>query len=364
MATPPDPQPEVLARDKRPSWPALDGMRAFSVVAVMLYHFFYPHVVPGGYLGVDIFFVLSGFLIATLLIREWDRNDKIDLKAFYIRRALRLFPALVAVLIVFTVVVEIDPGLAYVRSPTLRGIPYVVLYIGNLREVNHSLGLFSHTWSLALEEQFYILFPAVLILLSHFTTRRQSARLFFLAAFLELIFRPILIIAHQPLGHLVNNHDVGGLGGLLFGVALAFWLDSPDRYRPSERVVHIAANIGVLAVLLIMCGLNQTRTEMAIWYSVVPIGAAAVLFDQVTAPQAWLSMVLTARPAIWTGKRSYGLYLWHYPLYFVVLWTVPAPSYKIPREIFVFILSFIVAAISYEVIEKPALKLKTRYQRG
>jgi peptidoglycan/LPS O-acetylase OafA/YrhL len=354
---------ETSSAGRAISWPALDGMRAFSVVAVMLFHFYYPHFFPGGYLGVDVFFVLSGFLITSLLARELDAAHSVDLKAFYIRRALRLFPALFAVLIVFSVVVSVDPGLSYVREDTLRAVPFVALYVGNIREIHHSLGLFSHTWSLALEEQFYIIFPAIFIILSRLTTRLNAARILFLAAALETAYRPILLVSGLPLGRLANNHDIAGVGGLLIGAGLALWLASPDRYRPRDAVVHAAASVGVVSLIVMVCVTGQTHAETAIWYTLTPLAAAAILLDQVTVPQRWLAWVLTTRPALWTGRRSYGLYLWHYPLYFVFLWTVPAPKYLVVRQIAVFILSFIVAAASYQVIEKPALRLKARYQR-
>jgi peptidoglycan/LPS O-acetylase OafA/YrhL len=142
------------------------------------------------------------------------------------------------------------------------------------------------------------------------------------------------------------------------------WLASPNRFRPHDRVIHVAASLGVVALALMICVANQTHVDIAIWYTLTPIATAAVLFDQVTAPQRWLAWVLTLRPVIWTGRRSYGLYLWHYPLYYVVLWTVPAPTGNlIPRQAFVFVLSFVVAAASYRFIEEPALRLKARYQR-
>jgi peptidoglycan/LPS O-acetylase OafA/YrhL len=338
-------------------------MRAFSVVFVMLFHFFRPHLLPGGYLGVDVFFVLSGFLIPSLLIREWERNRAVDLKAFYVRRALRLFPALAAILIVFTAVVLLDSSISYARDASLKALPFVVFYVGNIWEVHHSLGLFGHTWSLALEEQFYILFPAIFLILSRTMSRLNVARLLFLAAAAELLYRPVLIISGQPLGHFANNHDIAGLGGLLLGSALAFWLASPDRYRPRDSIVHVVAGIGVVAIILVVFVADQTPTDTAIWYSVVPLASAAILLDQVTSPQRWMARVLTFAPAIWIGRRSYGLYLWHYPIYYTILWTKPAPSHTALLQIGAFVLSFGVAAVSYAVIEKPALRLKNRFER-
>jgi peptidoglycan/LPS O-acetylase OafA/YrhL len=131
-------------------------MRAVAVLVVVVYHlqiFVDGHgVFDGGYAGVDVFFVLSGFLITTLLIRELDTRRSIDLRAFYARRALRLFPAL-AVVIVFAVIVAFSFVPLTTRHPTIAGLPWVIFYVGNWDAAFHpsSLGLLAHTWSLAIE---------------------------------------------------------------------------------------------------------------------------------------------------------------------------------------------------------------------
>src|SRR5215472_11851319 len=150
-------------------WPGLDGMRAVAVIIVALYHI---GVLPGGYLGVDVFFVLSGFLITSLLIREWDKRGRISFRDFYARRALRLFPALSCLLVaagVFAGVVYLAGGTGYLpyARATLGAIPWVLGFAGNwVRALDPSgpigsLGALGHTWSLAVEEQFYLAWPAL-----------------------------------------------------------------------------------------------------------------------------------------------------------------------------------------------------------
>jgi peptidoglycan/LPS O-acetylase OafA/YrhL len=148
------PRHSLIATGGRPvHWSALDGLRAFAVVAVLVYHWYLPYVLRGGLFGVDVFFVLSGFLITSLLIAEWEKWGSIGLKNFYTRRALRLFPALSAVVVLTVVAVLAISQLSTVRHQTLVGLPWVVFYVGNwlrvLHPANDPLGLLAHTWSLA-----------------------------------------------------------------------------------------------------------------------------------------------------------------------------------------------------------------------
>jgi len=145
--------------------PALDGIRGAAVLAVMLFHFGAPFD-QGGFLGVDAFFVLSGFLITALLIEEWSRTGGIAFRRFYTRRALRLLPALFAMLLLVTVVVALIAP-RDVQEATWRGTVVTLLYAANWQKVfsSQSVGLLGHTWSLSIEEQFYVLWPPLLLLL-------------------------------------------------------------------------------------------------------------------------------------------------------------------------------------------------------
>jgi len=201
-----------------------------AVIAVVSYHLNIP-AFRGGYLGVDMFFVLSGFLITSLLAREYDKTGTIRLPSFYWRRATRLFPALWFVVIV----VAIFSSVYYVpgwSTPTLTGIPFVLFYIGNWVAAVHpnvaQLGLLDHTWSLAIEEQFYILWPATLIFgLHRGWSRRHLTYGILIAAAMSEVSRMIIWSLHEPastrskvLSTLLWSSTWSHAGGILIGSAL------------------------------------------------------------------------------------------------------------------------------------------------
>ena len=344
-------------------WAALDGMRAFAVIAVMIFHFYIPTLLPGGFLGVDVFFVLSGFLITSLLIGEEGKYQRIDVKAFYIRRALRLLPALLAMMAVFTLVVDLVPSAQYYRHDSFTAIPFVLLYVGNWWRIGHSLGVFDHTWSLAIEEQFYILFPALFIFCMRRKMRRINiAKALVVAALAEIVLRSILLAAGSAI-NTIDNTTVTHSDGLLFGAALAFWLTSTERRQIRTGTVHVFA---VVAVAVLVALVAATSFASPFWYdfgiTAAPIATAVLLFDQVTTPLPWLARVLGSKPAVWIGRRSYGLYLWHAPIYKIVI-LIPGRTHVRGSDVIVFVGSFLAAIVSFEIIEKPALRVKARFQK-
>lgn len=151
--------------------PQLDGLRAVAVLAVVAAHTGVPALERGS-IGVDIFFVLSGFLITTVLVEEYDREQCISMRNFYVRRFIRLFPPLAAVLLFTTITFSIFPG--YLAHDTLVGVPASLFYVsGWLRAFNvNQLGWLGHTWSLSVEEHFYIIWPVLLVLMCRYSRDR------------------------------------------------------------------------------------------------------------------------------------------------------------------------------------------------
>jgi peptidoglycan/LPS O-acetylase OafA/YrhL len=359
-------------------WDSLDGVRAFAVVSVMLLHLGRPYLLPGGLFGVDIFFVLSGFLITSLLIGEAEkRKGRVNLRDFYIRRALRLLPALAAVIVFVVLAVSILRGLAPVRHSSLTGLPWVALYVSNwLRAVDvnmyptgYPLGMLAHTWSLSVEMQFYLIWPLIFVACSlHKRPKRRISAVLFGIVILEWIYRASLALSGVSLDRISNGTDTHS-DGLLIGCALAFWLASgfdpnKPRWAPSRLVVTLSVGLIAALVLFKSTAPSSSMTETVTGYTVVPIATAVILWNQLWTPLPALHSVLTFRPILWIGCRSYGLYIWHYPIYVIFAYaTFRGTHPDVERQVCEFSFSFVVAAISFRLIEQPALRLKNRYSK-
>jgi peptidoglycan/LPS O-acetylase OafA/YrhL len=362
-------------------WPALDGMRALAVLAVIAVHL---GVLRGGYLGVDVFFVLSGFLITSLLIAEWDgRPGAISFRNFYARRVLRLFPALACVVLatmVFAVVLQQtgDPQQRLFAHVTLSALPWTLLFSANFAIVHQgniaALGAFSHTWSLAVEEQFYLLWPALFVLVMRSCRSRDKlAILLGVAAAAEMICR--IVLAQRGYGLVGLYYDTGTHSdGLLAGCALAFWLTARQGTSLSwmpERLARAVVWLAALTLPVLFVIGQQADAAAEITAAVIATAVIVIGVVRGCTPSG-LDRVLRARWAVRIGRRSYGLYLWHYVLIGmaeVVLLPVTGlyPAAEGPRLLFGITVglaataAFVVADISYRFVELPALRLKSGF---
>jgi peptidoglycan/LPS O-acetylase OafA/YrhL len=386
-----------------PRWPALDGLRAVAVLAVIIYHF---GLLPGGYLGVDLFFVLSGFLITSLLIREWTRRrGHISFRNFYLRRVLRLFPALgcviaVAVALIGFLELSRPPSNRQYVAGTLEGLPLVATFAGNWARALDpasslgSLGLLGHTWSLAIEEQFYLLWPALFVLLMHRRFSRGFMALSLaLIAVAEMVYRVAVAFAGYGSNRIYYGTDTHS-DGLLIGCAIAFWLAS----HRSTRVQQTASGLlqqtasgllqqtasgllqqtasgllkgatglatAVLVALFVLGNLSGAPIEI----SLAVLACGAVLVGAITERlPIFLERLLSCEGAVLIGRRSYGLYLWHYIVLGAASALYPAEvlgSRRIVTAVIIgalFIMTFLVTELSYRFIELPALRLKRRFR--
>ena len=374
--------------DVRRDWPALDGLRAIAVCAVMAGH---VDVLPGGYLGVDVFFVLSGFLITSLLIGEWDRRGgALKLSHFYARRVLRLFPALGCVIVAavaLAVLLDLRGGVSdqIVARATFGGLPWVALFAGNIATVLHPgqsvsygafpLGVLSHTWSLAVEEQFYLLWPSLFIqAMRRRLSRPRLALLLAVLAIAEMIYRVLLAttgFAWYRIYFATDTHS----DGLLLGCALAFWLTS-GQSAWQGRVVRRLGKPAMWLASAVLLGLfafgNYAGGVAEIAVAVLASGVLVTGIAVGEIPPV-LERLLSCRLAIRTGRRSYGLYLWHV-IFLMAAEALCAPSVGFfpaspaRRLIFATALavavaaSIIVADLSYRFVELPALRRKRRFQ--
>jgi peptidoglycan/LPS O-acetylase OafA/YrhL len=332
----------------------LDGIRALAVLMVAGVHT-QPRLVPGGSIGVDVFFVLSGFLITTLLVEELDRRDRISFGRFYARRALRLFPALLALLAVVMVwaLFVASPG---TRHDALREVLAAVTYTRNLPFWADVPGpLLGHTWSLAVEEQFYLLWPLVLILVVR--PRRSAARA--IVGFLMIVVLFGALRAGGLLGPgllFVLRPDA-----LLLGAALAL----TRRERP--ELLDRTASWGLPAVVTGTVGL----LALAVWdgaddihsvgFSLAALCAAVLIAGLLVADGEGVAGWFDHRWVVAMGKVSYGFYLWHMP---VLRWTddrlVGQPAVvRIPLGL---ALAMVATMASYRFVEVPALRWKDRFR--
>ncbi|MEZ5157374.1 MAG: acyltransferase family protein [Candidatus Nanopelagicales bacterium] len=304
--------------------PALDGLRAIAVLAVMLYHGGSSWL-GGGFLGVDVFFVLSGFLITTLLLQEQERTGRLDLPAFWGRRARRLLPALLLVLLA---VVAYGAFLSGEAATAIRGDAVATLfYVSNWWFIAGGNSYFAqfqdpspltHTWRLAIEEQWYLLLPLVLVLLlPRMRSRRVLATGFAALAAVSAVEMAWLADPASDASRVYYGTDTR-LQSLLVGATLAVVLTP----RVLEQMRVPARWLGPLALALVIA-LMVVISDRTVWlyeggFLVFALVSAALLVTVQAHPDGMVGRVLSIPPVVWVGRISYGLYLWHWPVYVVL----------------------------------------------
>ena len=327
----------------------------------------------GGYLGVDLFFVLSGFLITTLLLEEARLTGSISLRGFYVRRALRLLPALLLLLVVCGGTVGVlawaDGGvetLNRVMRPIVRNSVIVLFYAANWAMVA-GVGLYvlGHAWSLSIEEQFYLVWPPCLVGLLRLAPAGRGA-LMFVAGLTaaSIAWRALLLATGASTARLFLGLDTRA-DALLLGV-LAGMIAAWDRLPRSPRAVGTLrlAAVGSTALFVLLFPTADWRsTTMLAWGSSAAAAAAAVmLIHVVSVPHGLLCRALEWRPLVGVGKISYGLYLWHFPVFYACSALSIDGSRSRPGPALLGIAaSFAMAGASFYFLERPLLRLKERF---
>jgi len=324
----------------------LDGLRAFAVLIVVAFHARVPGF-SGGFIGVDVFFVLSGFLITTILRRELATREKIDLFRFWRRRLARLYPALLFALVVFVLV-----GPFYSSNPNyLAEFLYSGLYLSNYSYAIYQLPfVFRHTWSLSVEMQFYLIWPFAIILLSRLGS-----------GWIVLILITGVIADSMWRIYVFNSGNVHWsyfafdtrATGLMLGGALAY-----IGWRPDRRLADVMSFVALLAILA--CVYLLKFREPFPFEGLIPEIASAMLIVALPVRGAVFGKMFEFLPIRVVGILSYGIYLWHYPLSLAIRDSIGWPMTFFLTATF----STVFAAISYVFIEKYWRKPPTEPNQG
>lgn len=360
--------PSGAARPRARHLPGLDGLRAVAIAAVLLFHLD-PTWLPGGFLGVDVFFVISGFLITTLLVREREATGGVDLKGFWTRRARRLLPALLVVVpscILIARTVEADL-LVGIGRQTLGALTFST----NWLEIAHgsdyfnatSPQLFMNFWSLAVEEQFYLFWPLAclgLLALRH-RLRVSEGVIAGLVVGLGLTSAAMMALRYDPeaptrVYYGTDTH----LAGLMLGSALAFWWAGPTRAGTTGRVWVRYRRAITAGALVGLAGLFWFADEGAAWTFRIGILAAsvatAVLVLAAIDRPGPLRTALELPPLTWIGQRSYGIYLWHWPVILIIGQDAPTAAGTTAflwSRLWAVVVILALADLSFRFIETP-----------
>lgn len=341
--------------------PALDGLRAFAVLAVIAYHMGYAWA-PGGFLGVDLFFVLSGFLITSLLLVEWDGSGRVTLRRFWSRRARRLLPAVWLLLVAASVYAVIDlPAweLDRFRGDALASLFYVVNWRFVITgqsyfDIVSGPSILRHLWSLAVEEQFYLLWPLVVFACLRFgrgsrrtLTTTTAAGVVASAVAMWLVFDPTSP-SRAYFGTDTRAHT------LLVGALLALALRRrAPRAGAERRAVHGLGAAAAVGVLVAWWRLADTSAFFYRGGSLLYALAVAAVIASAVQPAGVLRRILSPRPLRWVGQISYGVYLWHWPVIVVMTGERTGINTFTGLNLARLVVTFALASLSYYLVERP-----------
>jgi peptidoglycan/LPS O-acetylase OafA/YrhL len=346
---------------------AIDGLRAIAVAAVIVFHFS-PSVLPAGFLGVDVFFVVSGFLIARLIVAELDRRSSVDLGNFWGRRARRLLPALGTVTVVVCIACAIsfsNAELQNIRGQALGTIFYCANWVMIHQKANYFATLgrpspFLHMWTLAVEEQFYIVLPLVCLAFRRAIVRHpvRAAWIAFAGAIASTAWMAYLVSPHGDPSRAYLGTDSHAMG-LLVGVALGIlagkgapWEKLTARVRRYPSAATFGATVALVAMIVVMRVVkDHTYNLYRGGFLVFSVWTAIVVVVVVASPESRVTRVLGTRPLVEIGLRSYSLYLWHWP---VRVFVTPRPGLH-GFSLFVvrLAISIVLAELSYRLVERP-----------
>jgi len=347
--------------------PAIDGLRAVAVIAVMLYHLGFTWI-PGGFLGVDLFFVISGYVITRLLLDSIQRSGGLDLRAFYAARVRRLLPPLIFMIITTTVVVGLWAPDTMRRF--LGDAPFALFGGMNwwlvFRHTDYfeAIGrppLLQHTWSLGVEAQFYLVWPLILLLvLRYFGKNKIPGAALLIAAFsgiaLLVVSLQVDAASASQVSHVYFGTDTHSIG-LFLGAALAVrWIPQNLQEKVSHKAQDFIDGIGVFGFLgIIAAFLFIDETDPTLYKLAFPLAGVfgCAIITSIVHPASRFAPILSSKPFVWIGERSYAIYLWHW-----VIFQVTRPDYDLEGSQWALyalrvLIVFALADISLRLVELP-----------
>lgn len=347
--------------------PAIDGLRAIAVMAVLFYHLGFKWI-PGGFLGVDLFFVISGYVITRLLLDSIERSGGLDLRAFYLARVRRLLPALAFMLITTAIAVGIWAPDTIKRF--LIDTPFALTGSMNWWLVGHHLDYFEaigrppllqHTWSLAVEAQFYLIWPLILLLILKFFGKKRISIISLAIAGVSGITLMAVSFSldaanASKVSHVYFGTDTHSIG-LFLGAALAVsWIPQNFKTDVSKKAQDFIDGIGVFGFLGILATfLLIDETKPALYKIAFPLAGlfAAAIITSIVHPASRFAPILQNRVLLWIGERSYAIYLWHWVIFQVTRPKVDLAGASWAMYSLRILIVFALADISLRYIELP-----------
>lgn len=347
--------------------PAIDGLRAVAVIAVMLYHLGFKWI-PGGFLGVDLFFVISGYVITRLLLDSIQRSGGLDLRAFYMARIRRLLPPLVFMII--TTIIFVGLWAPDTMRRLLGDTPFALFGGMNwwlvFRQTDYfeAIGrppLLQHTWSLGVEAQFYLVWPLILLLvLRYFGKNKIPAAALLIAAFsgiaLMVVSLQIDAASGSKVSHVYFGTDTHSIG-LFLGAALAVrWIPQNLEETVSRKAQDFIDGIGIIGFLgIIAAFLFIEESDPTLYKLAFPLAGifGCAIITSIVHPASRFAPILSSKPFIWIGERSYAIYLWHW-----VVFQVTRPNFDLEGSSWALtalrvLIVFFLADISLRLVELP-----------
>ena len=347
--------------------PAIDGLRAVAVIAVMLYHLGFSWI-PGGFLGVDLFFVISGYVITRLLLDSIQRSGGLDLRAFYKARIRRLFPPLV--FMIFVTIIYISIWAPETMRRFVSDSPFALFGGMNwwlvFRQTDYfdtisRPPLLQHTWSLGVEAQFYLIWPLILLLvLRQFGKAKIPGAALFIAAIsgiaLLLVSFEVDAANASQVSHVYFGTDTHSIG-LFLGAALAVsWIPQNLQEQVNKRAqdfidgIGVIGFVGLLGVFLLINENDPTLYKLA--FPLAGLFGCAIL-TSIVHPASRFAPILSNKVAVWIGERSYAIYLWHWVVFQVTRPAVDLEGSTWALYALRILVVFALADISLRLVELP-----------